>query len=35
LGNWKALQYAMREDYQPVAILQKTTDKGEVQLYVK
>jgi beta-mannosidase len=34
-GNWKALHYAMREDYQPVAILQKTTDKGEVQLYVK
>jgi beta-mannosidase len=34
-GNWKALHYAMRDDYQPVAILQKTTDKGEVQLYVK
>jgi beta-mannosidase len=34
-GNWKALHYAMREDYQPVAILQKTADKGEVQLYVK
>jgi beta-mannosidase len=34
-GNWKALHYAMREDYQPVAILQKTTEKGEVQLYVK
>ena len=35
LGNWKALHYAMREDFQPVAILQKTTEKGEVQLYVK
>jgi beta-mannosidase len=34
-GNWKALHYAMREDFQPVAILQKTTEKGEVQLYVK
>jgi beta-mannosidase len=34
-GNWKALHYAMRDDYQPVAILQKTTEKGEVQLYVK
>jgi beta-mannosidase len=35
LGNWKALHYAMREDFQPVALLQKTTEKGEVQLYVK
>jgi beta-mannosidase len=35
LGNWKALHYAIREDYQPVAILQKTTEKGELQLYVK
>lgn len=35
LENWKALHYAMREDYQPIAILQKTTDRGEVQLYVK
>ena len=34
-GNWKALHYAIRDDYQPLAILQKTTDKGEVQLYVK
>lgn len=34
-GNWKALHYALREDYQPVAILQKTTDKGQVQFYVK
>jgi len=34
-GNWKALHYAMRDDYQPVSILQKTTDKGEVKLYVK
>jgi beta-mannosidase len=34
-GNWKALHYAMREDFQPVAILQKTTEKGAVELYVK
>ena len=34
-GNWKALHYAIREDYQPVAILQRTTEKGQVQLYIK
>lgn len=34
-GNWKALHYAMREDFQPLAILQKTNEKGEVQLYLK
>ena len=34
-GNWKALHYAMREDFQPVAILQKTTEKGAVEFYVK
>jgi beta-mannosidase len=34
-GNWKALHYAMREDFQPIAILQKTTEKGEVEIYLK
>lgn len=34
-GNWKALQYQIREDYRQVAILKKTYAKGIVQLFLK
>jgi beta-mannosidase len=34
-GNWKALHYAVRDDYRQVAILKKTDSKGNVQLFLK
>jgi len=34
-GNWKALHYAMRDDYQPLAILLKTTEQGVASIFVK
>lgn len=34
-GNWKALQYAVRDDYRTTAVLKKTSEKGEVSLFVK
>lgn len=34
-GNWKALHYAVRDDYRQVAILKKTDSNGNVQLFLK
>ena len=34
-GNWKALHYAVRDNYRQVAILKKTDSKGNVQLFLK
>ena len=34
-GNWKALHYAVRDDYRQVAILKKMDSKGNVQLFLK
>ena len=34
-GNWKALHYAVRDDYRQVAILKKTDSKGNVQLFLR
>lgn len=33
-GNWKALQYRVQEDYEDVAILSKTDEKGGVEYYL-
>jgi beta-mannosidase len=33
-GNWKALHYAVRDDYRPVAVLKKIDNKGNTQLFL-
>lgn len=33
-GNWKALQYKVKDDYEDVAILGKITDNGAVEYYL-
>ena len=33
-GNWKALHYAVREDYRPLAILKTVDAKGRVEVFL-
>jgi beta-mannosidase len=34
-GNWKALHYAIRDDYRQVAVLRKVNEKGQISLCLK
>jgi beta-mannosidase len=34
-GNWKALHYAIKDDYRQVAILRKVNEKGQISICVK
>ena len=34
-GNWKALHYAVRDDFRPLTVLKKSDAKGNVQLFLK
>ena len=33
-GNWKALQYRVKEDYEGIAVLGKALDKGQMDYYL-
>ena len=34
-GNWKALHYAIKDDYQQTAVLKKVNEKGQISLWLK
>jgi beta-mannosidase len=34
-GNWKALQYTIKEDYRQLAVLKKVNEKGQFSLWLK
>ena len=34
-GNWKALHYAVRDDFRPLTVLKKSDAKGNVELFLK
>jgi len=34
-GNWKALHYAMKDDYRQLAVLKKVNEKGQTSLWLK